>query len=78
MWKIFLLIFRAASGRPDLSCVWKLLGDACTLLSPIPEDALQISVPEKLLSATKSKEESLKKINKKELLSLGTRYRILR
>lgn len=27
--------YRAASQRPDLSCIWKMLGDACTILNVV-------------------------------------------
>lgn len=36
-----LCLTRAASLRPDLSCLWKLLGDACTLLNTLPEELVK-------------------------------------
>ena len=65
---------RAASGRPDMSCLWKLLGDACTLLYPVPDDSLRISVPRKLFGTSEEAEDSGTEIDKKDLLALGTRY----
>ena len=65
---------RAASERPDTSCLWKLLGDACTILYPIPEDSLKITVPDKLLGASNEGENTATDINKDDLLALGTRY----
>ncbi|XP_055874018.1 tetratricopeptide repeat protein 37-like [Biomphalaria glabrata] len=60
---------RAAAQRPDLSCIWKLLGDACTLIYPI--DVEPFSVPVKLLKKTTSVEE-LKLVTKSELLRIGS------
>ncbi|XP_052248166.1 tetratricopeptide repeat protein 37-like isoform X1 [Dreissena polymorpha] len=30
-------LFRACKLRPDVSCLWKLMGDACTILHVLPE-----------------------------------------
>lgn len=28
--------YRAVCHRPDLSCLWKLMGDSCTIIHPLP------------------------------------------
>ena len=36
--------------RPDLSCVWKLLGDCMTIIHPLDGSKVSIIVPISLLS----------------------------
>ncbi|XP_037339604.2 tetratricopeptide repeat protein 37 [Pungitius pungitius] len=38
-------LFRAVEMRPDLSCLWKLLGDACTAVRTVSPDVAQLLVP---------------------------------
>ncbi|XP_053180794.1 SKI3 subunit of superkiller complex protein isoform X2 [Scomber japonicus] len=38
-------LFKAAELRPDLSCLWKLLGDACTAVSTVSPNRAQVQVP---------------------------------
>uniref|UniRef100_A0A7N6A4L9 Tetratricopeptide repeat domain 37 n=1 Tax=Anabas testudineus TaxID=64144 RepID=A0A7N6A4L9_ANATE len=38
-------LFRAVELRPDLSCLWKLLGDACTAISAVSPNRAQVLVP---------------------------------
>ncbi|KAM9858154.1 superkiller complex protein 3 [Aulostomus maculatus] len=38
-------LFKAAELRPDLSCLWKLLGDACTAVSAVSPNRAQVQVP---------------------------------
>ncbi|XP_034025931.1 tetratricopeptide repeat protein 37 isoform X2 [Thalassophryne amazonica] len=38
-------LFRAVELRPDLSCLWKLLGDACTTVSIVSPNRAQVLVP---------------------------------
>uniref|UniRef100_A0A673CHJ3 Tetratricopeptide repeat domain 37 n=1 Tax=Sphaeramia orbicularis TaxID=375764 RepID=A0A673CHJ3_9TELE len=38
-------LFRAVELRPDLSCLWKLLGDACTAVSIVSPSRAQVLVP---------------------------------
>lgn len=54
-------LFRAVSFRPDLSCLWKLIGDACTLLHVLPSDNFRFEKPDKTV------------MNKLETLELGGR-----
>ena len=56
-----------------MSCLWKLLGDSCTILYPVPDDSLRIGVPPKLFSTSDAPNDSVIKIDEKELLALGTR-----
>ncbi|XP_029960618.1 tetratricopeptide repeat protein 37 [Salarias fasciatus] len=41
-------LFRAAQLRPDLSCLWKLLGDACTAVRIVSPNRAQVLVPASL------------------------------
>lgn len=38
------LTYRAVCHRPDLSCLWKLMGDSCTIIHPLPAKSFR-SVP---------------------------------
>uniref|UniRef100_A0A671Y177 SKI3 subunit of superkiller complex n=1 Tax=Sparus aurata TaxID=8175 RepID=A0A671Y177_SPAAU len=38
-------LFRAVELRPDLSCLWKLLGDACTAVSNVSPNRAQVLMP---------------------------------
>ncbi|KAJ0041718.1 hypothetical protein NL108_008022, partial [Boleophthalmus pectinirostris] len=38
-------LFRQVSLRPDLSCLWKLLGDACTAVSTVSPNKAQVLMP---------------------------------
>ncbi|XP_022086951.1 tetratricopeptide repeat protein 37-like [Acanthaster planci] len=64
------VLARAASLRPDLSCVWKLLGDACTMLHPLSDKLISVQVPTNLLDHSFHGEASQ---NKKQLLCIGAR-----
>ncbi|XP_038077285.1 tetratricopeptide repeat protein 37-like, partial [Patiria miniata] len=64
------VLARAASLRPDLSCVWKLLGDACTMLHPLSDKLISVPVPANLMDHSFHGETSQ---NKKQLLSVGAR-----
>ncbi|XP_037228601.1 SKI3 subunit of superkiller complex protein isoform X1 [Falco biarmicus] len=60
---------RAAKYRPDVSCLWKLLGDTCTSVHVISPTKVNIQVPGYLLGQNAGKQ-ILKKI---KLLRLGGR-----
>lgn len=64
---------RAAKIRPELSCLWKQMGDACTILHVVPSAQLRISVPGVLLSSDSTEVNFTKELSKKELLALGAR-----
>ena len=57
-----------------MSCLWKLLGDSCIILYPVPDDSLKVAVPHKLFGTLDAPNDSVTKIDKKELLALGTRW----
>ncbi|RUS81604.1 hypothetical protein EGW08_010617 [Elysia chlorotica] len=64
---------RAASQRPDMSCLWKLMGDACSMASCLAADSY--SVPIKLVGKQVQDEskEAKVQIGKMELLKVGSR-----
>jgi len=66
------LLTRAASVRPDLACVWKLLGDVCTLPHNLPDSAVKVSVPARLLDAGADMKQT-QVVGRMELLTLGGR-----
>ncbi|XP_059178471.1 superkiller complex protein 3-like isoform X2 [Physella acuta] len=65
-----LYLTKAAGQRPDMSCLWKLLGDACTQVVSLASDTY--SVPVKLLGKVTSDLE-VRTVNKMELLKIGAR-----
>ncbi|KAK3606262.1 hypothetical protein CHS0354_037938 [Potamilus streckersoni] len=66
---------RAAIHRPDLSCLWKLIGDACTCLHYLhgEEDAFKFLVPNKLIKKDLTGDSNKTPLNKLETLQLGGR-----
>ncbi|XP_060595460.1 tetratricopeptide repeat protein 37-like [Ruditapes philippinarum] len=52
---------RAATIRPDMSCLWKLIGDACTILHVLPAQNFRFEKPDKGV------------LTKHETLELGSR-----
>ncbi|XP_052801085.1 tetratricopeptide repeat protein 37-like [Mya arenaria] len=40
-------LYRAGRLRPDVSCLWKLIGDACTIIHVLPEKGFRFERPEK-------------------------------
>lgn len=65
---------RAAGQRPDLSCLWKLLGDACTLPYIVDRKNFRdIMIPCKLLQANNKDPEKKTGVTKSVLLELGSR-----
>lgn len=60
--------------RKDLICVWKLLGDACVLLSGLPDKYCQLNVANWLCSDTKIEDKQVtSKLKKPEILQLASR-----
>jgi hypothetical protein len=41
---MFDLHYRAVEEHKDLSCLWKLLGDACTLIAQLPDSYSYVCV----------------------------------
>uniref|UniRef100_A0ABM5FT79 Superkiller complex protein 3 n=1 Tax=Pogona vitticeps TaxID=103695 RepID=A0ABM5FT79_9SAUR len=60
---------RAAKHRPEVSCLWKLLGDACTCVCFISPSKVNVKVPGFLIGQNVDK----CILKKSELLSLGGR-----
>ncbi|XP_026862025.2 tetratricopeptide repeat protein 37 [Electrophorus electricus] len=61
-------LFRAVQKRPDLSCLWKLLGDACTSCSTVSPNRASLLVPGPLCGA---KQDQM--LIQEQLLHLGER-----
>ena len=61
---------RGATLRPDLSCLWKLLGDACTVPHPLPAPLFPslLRVPETLVPSQPEAG-----LDKASILRLGAR-----
>ncbi|XP_071511389.1 superkiller complex protein 3-like [Diadema antillarum] len=64
------VLTRAILLRPDLSGVWKLLGDACTLVAPLHDNLINISVDGALQGMQEGKKVT---VGKGKLLALGGR-----
>ncbi|XP_078313322.1 superkiller complex protein 3-like [Crassostrea virginica] len=62
---------RAVCHRPDLSCIWKLMGDSCTILHPLPTKLFSFTVPENLYKSTES--EGSCNLDLLQTLELGAR-----
>lgn len=63
----------AAKMRPEISCLWKQLGDACTMLHMVPSQLLRINVAAELLKSGSTSAEATELLTKKEILPLGAR-----
>ncbi|KAM3940662.1 superkiller complex protein 3 isoform 1-T2 [Leptodactylus fuscus] len=60
---------RAVQQRPDLLCLWKLLGDSCTCLHQVSPAKARVNV----LGALVGQNTEQKLLNKSEILELGGR-----
>lgn len=60
---------RALQLRADVSCLWKLVGDACTCLHPVSPSKVRVPV----LGALLGQQEGQEVLTKDELLHLGGR-----
>lgn len=58
--------------RPDLSCLWKLLGDACTAVSTVSPNRATVLVPALLAGLDPSTQSH--KLNQAQTLKVGERY----
>ncbi|XP_051875382.1 tetratricopeptide repeat protein 37 [Pristis pectinata] len=61
----------AVQYRPDVSCLWKLIGDTCTTLHVLSPAKVNVQVPFVLIGQTEKT--NLHALNKNELLRLGGR-----
>lgn len=66
------LLFRAAELRPDLSCLWKLLGDACTAVSTVSPNRAQLLVPASLVGLDSNMQNQV--LDQAQALKVGERY----
>ena len=62
----------AAALRPEVTCLWRLMGDALTLMRPLPEEAVApFEVPGRLAGSAEQQTQSLE--SKLSVLELGAR-----
>lgn len=66
------VLLRAVELRPDLSCLWKLLGDACTAISAVSPNRAQVLVPAPLAGLDCSTQSHM--LNQTQTLKVGERY----
>lgn len=66
------MISRAVQLRPDLSCLWKLLGDACTAVSTVSPNRAKVIVPALLAGLDANTESQM--LNQAQTLKVGERY----
>ncbi|XP_068693840.1 tetratricopeptide repeat protein 37-like isoform X1 [Montipora foliosa] len=64
------VLARAVQHRPGLSCLWKLLGDCCTIIHPLANESLRGKIPDNLRKYVPG--EPLEFQHKKEFLALGS------
>lgn len=64
--------FRAVELHPDLSCLWKLLGDACTAVTTVSPNRAQVLVPAPLAGLDCSTQGHM--LNQAQTLKVGERY----
>lgn len=63
---------RAVKLRPDLSCLWKLLGDACTAVSAVSPNRAQVLVPAPLVGLDPNTQSQT--LSQAQALKVGERY----
>uniref|UniRef100_A0A3Q1AHS8 Tetratricopeptide repeat domain 37 n=1 Tax=Amphiprion ocellaris TaxID=80972 RepID=A0A3Q1AHS8_AMPOC len=64
-------LFRAVQLRPDLSCLWKLLGDACTTVCIVSPNKARVLVPALLAGLDPNTEGHM--LNQSQVLKAGER-----
>ncbi|XP_035494637.1 tetratricopeptide repeat protein 37 isoform X2 [Scophthalmus maximus] len=64
-------LFRAVELRPDLSCLWKLLGDACTAVSTVSPNRAHVLVPGPLAGLDPNSQSPT--LNQAQTLKVGER-----
>lgn len=69
VWVFYIIDYRAAKHRPDVSCLWKLLGDTCTSVHVISPTKVKVQVQGCLVGKDADKQ----MLEKSELLILGGR-----
>lgn len=66
------VLIRAVELRPDMSCLWKLLGDACTAVSTVSSNRAQVVVPALLVGLDPNSQSHT--LNQAQTLKVGERY----
>jgi len=71
----FNLCYRAVEERKDLSCLWKLLGNACTLVAQLPDIYAHLHIRRWLTnsSAECEEENEFLVLDKENVFQLGVR-----
>lgn len=69
---LIVALFRAVELRPDLSCLWKLLGDACTAVNTVSPNRVRVLVPLLLVGLDPNSQNPM--LNQAQALKLGERY----
>ncbi|XP_028660594.2 tetratricopeptide repeat protein 37 [Erpetoichthys calabaricus] len=65
-------ISRAVQHRPDLSCLWKLLGDICTQIHVVSPTRGNLKMPP--LPNTSNSNKQVQNLNKIQILKMGGRF----
>jgi hypothetical protein len=70
----FHLCYRAVEEHKDLSCLWKLLGDGCTLVAQLPERYSHLYIKGWITHSSGCDEESeMLVLNKESMFQQGVR-----
>jgi len=64
------VLARAVQCRPGLSCLWKLLGDCCTVIHPVSDGSVRGTIPDNLKKYIHGEPSVF--VDKKQLLALGS------
>lgn len=59
--------------QPESSCIWKMVGDACTLLYQVPPSLTPLSIPARLVKKDAQDLDEQISLSKLEVLELGAR-----
>ncbi|RMX42608.1 hypothetical protein pdam_00013366 [Pocillopora damicornis] len=63
------VLARAVQCKPGLSCLWKLIGDCCTIIHPVSNISIRGTIPDNLKKHIHGEHNDL---DKKQLLALGS------
>ncbi|PSN51235.1 Tetratricopeptide repeat protein 37 [Blattella germanica] len=67
------VLIKAAQERKDLSCLWKLVGDACTLVVQLPVKYSQLCVMTWITNSDDEEKNELTVLEKEQVFQLGIR-----
>ncbi|CAH3018534.1 unnamed protein product [Porites evermanni] len=68
--KAITVLARSVQCRPGLSCLWKLIGDCCTVIHPVSDDSIRGTIPDNLKKYINGEPSEFN--DKKQLLALGS------